>query len=167
MYDYYFEKDVALEHVCGVGAGHRHDWEHIVVFVKDDEVQYVSVSAHGNWDTRAVSDARMDGDRVKVVYHKDSISTHAFRHAHDSDDEIENHKGEWFRGQLISHNGWPSTDLRDQLYEADWGKANINLKDETFPGSLEKAKGDKDIPLDAESDDEDNSPGQPSCSISG
>lgn len=31
MYDYYFEKDTAVEHVADVG-GHRHDWEHIIVF---------------------------------------------------------------------------------------------------------------------------------------
>ncbi|KAK8118144.1 uncharacterized protein PG998_006425 [Apiospora kogelbergensis] len=29
--DYYFEKDTAVEHVADVG-GHRHDWEHIIVF---------------------------------------------------------------------------------------------------------------------------------------
>jgi hypothetical protein len=33
MHDYYFEKDVAIEYFFD--PGHRHDWEHIVVFTKD------------------------------------------------------------------------------------------------------------------------------------
>ena len=39
MYGLYFEKDQA---VAGSGlGGHRHDWEHVVVWVQDNEARYV------------------------------------------------------------------------------------------------------------------------------
>jgi hypothetical protein len=50
-HDYYFEKDVAVEHVPDSG-GHRHDWEHIAVWVKDDQAKWVSASQHGLYTFR-------------------------------------------------------------------------------------------------------------------
>lgn len=164
MYGYYFEKDVALENVCGVGAGHRHDWEHVVVWVQDNQVRYVAASAHGDYDNRPVGDIRMEGDRAKIVYHKEGPSTHAFRFGNEDDDNIENHKGVWFQGALISYEGFPDSGLRDSMIGNDWGSAAIDFSDDRFAEALEKAKGDHggDITLDTSTDDE-NSPGVPSC----
>lgn len=76
VYAYYFEKDVAVQHVSDVG-GHRHDWEHIIVFVKDGKAKIVACSIHKDYDTRKdMGSVRWDGTHPKIVYHKDGGSTH-------------------------------------------------------------------------------------------
>jgi necrosis inducing protein (NPP1) len=62
MYDYYFEKDYA-----DVG-GHKHDWEHIIVWVPDDssKKKYVCASQHGEWLCHPQEKVRWDGDHPKV-----------------------------------------------------------------------------------------------------
>ncbi|EMR64227.1 putative secreted protein [Eutypa lata UCREL1] len=141
LYDYYFEKDVAVQHVIDAG-GHRHDWEHIAVFVRDGAVQVVAASAHGDYDTKSAGDVRMDGDtHPKIVYHKDGGSTHAFRFANEADDGIENAKGVWFRGALVDWDGFPGT-TRDTLVGHDFGSASFALKDDSYQGQLDKARDD-------------------------
>jgi hypothetical protein len=50
VYALYFEKDQVL---VGPGSpGHRHEWEHIVVWEHDGWGVYVSTSAHGQYVTR-------------------------------------------------------------------------------------------------------------------
>ncbi|KAH8893423.1 NPP1-domain-containing protein [Thozetella sp. PMI_491] len=137
LYDYYFEKDVSIPYF--LDPGHTHDWEHIAVWVKDDKPQYVAASQHGNYDIRAAADVRWDGEHPKMVYHKDGASTHCFRFASADDDKIENHLGVWFRGSLVSYNGFPAG-LRDQLYAHDFGAATIALKDSTFQGNLDRSR---------------------------
>jgi hypothetical protein len=92
MYGYYFEKDTSGP-ACN---GHRHDWEHIVVWTKNDQPQYVSVSAHGGFLIKHANNVRWTGTHPKVVYHKDGGLTHAFRFATADDEAIENHRGVWF-----------------------------------------------------------------------
>ncbi|KAI5925055.1 necrosis inducing protein [Camillea tinctor] len=95
MYAYYFEKDQTALWTCGVG--HKHDWEHIAVWVKDDVAVYVSVSQHKGWDCREAKDVRWhQGNHPKAVYHQDGGLTHDFRFANTKDDDIENHMGVWF-----------------------------------------------------------------------
>ncbi len=139
IYGYYFEKDVAIPNF--IDPGHTHDWEHIAVWVRDgaSKPEYVGASQHGNYEIRAASSVRWDGDHPKIVYHKDGLSTHAFRFADASDDQIENHKGVWFRGALVSYNGFPSG-IRDRLFAHDFGAATIAIKDSTFAGNIVKAK---------------------------
>ena len=136
LYGYYFEKDVAIEHVAN--PGHRHDWEHIAVWVKDDKAEYVGASAHGSYNLRPADEVRWDGTHPKMVYHKDGGSTHAFRFGNTDDDNVENHKGVWVRSPLVSYNGFPDG-IRDQLFAYDFGAATIAFKDETFASNLEKA----------------------------
>ncbi|KAB5582999.1 necrosis inducing protein-domain-containing protein [Coniochaeta sp. 2T2.1] len=155
LYDYYFEKDVAIANFLDVG--HTHDWEHIVVWVKDGRAQYVGVSAHGKYEVKAAADVRWDGEHPKVVYHKDGAGTHAFRFANAGDDKIENAKGVWFRGALVSYNGFPAR-IRDQLFAHDFGGATIALKDSQFANNLNNAKP-AGITFDTGVDD--GSPGTP------
>ncbi|KAK3936960.1 necrosis inducing protein-domain-containing protein [Diplogelasinospora grovesii] len=136
IYDYYFEKDVAIADFWD--PGHTHDWEHIAVWVKDDKAQYVGASQHGNYEIKAAADVRWDGEHPKMVYHKDGLSTHCFRFANTADDNIENAKGVWFRGALVSYNGFP-TGIRDLLYAHDFGDATIALKDSQFPSNIQKS----------------------------
>jgi hypothetical protein len=155
LYGYYFEKDVAIQYF--LDPGHTHDWEHIAVWVRDGKAQYVGVSQHGNYQVKPASDVRWDGEHPKIVYHKDGASTHCFRFANTADDAIENHKGIWFRGSLISYNGFPAG-IRDLLFAHDFGKANIGFKDASFSGSLTRAKP-SGITFDVNADD--GSPGTP------
>jgi Necrosis inducing protein (NPP1) len=93
IYALYFEKDQAA---LGPGsAGHRHDWEHVVVWVQDDQAEYVSTSEHGSFRIHQRSAIRWDGTHPKIVYHKDGISTHAFRAANGNDEPPENHYHGW------------------------------------------------------------------------
>lgn len=137
VYGYYFEKDVALANF--LDPGHRHDWEHIQVWVKDGKAEYVSASQHGGFEIKKASDVRWEGERPKMVYHKDGVSTHAFRFGNADDDRIENHLGVWFRGALVSWNGFPGN-TRNLLAAHDFGSANWALKDGSFQGSLDRGK---------------------------
>lgn len=141
MYDYYFEKDVAIPNFPW-DPGHRHDFEHIVIFAQDDVAKVVAVSQHGDYETKLATDVRWEGSHPKVVYHKDGVSTHCFRFANSDDDEIENHLGIWFYGDLISYNGFPSTTLRDKLMSWDFGSASIGIKDSSFKVQLDYARDD-------------------------
>ena len=67
LYDYYFEKDVALQFF--LDPGHTHDWEHIAVWTRDGAAQYVAASQHGGYEVRPASSVRWDGDHPKMVYH--------------------------------------------------------------------------------------------------
>jgi hypothetical protein len=138
MYALYFEKDqVSL----GPGsAGHRHDWEHVVVWVQGEWGMYVSTSAHGGYTTRHRNDVPWDetGKHPKVVYHKDGGSTHAFRHA-GFGEWPENHKGAWQYPPLIGWDNYPAG-FRDRLTGHNFGSAQLGLRDGWFEGELNKAK---------------------------
>lgn len=143
MYGLYFEKDQAA---LGPGsAGHKHDWEHVVVWVNGGEAKYVSVSQHKGYETKAAGDIAWEETHPKVVYHKDGISTHAFRFA-SADEPPENHKGAWQRPALVSWDGYPEG-IRDKLMGADFGAAQLAIRDSHFADNLAKAKP-SDIPFD-------------------
>lgn len=137
MYGLYFEKDQALPG-SSLG-GHRHDWEHVVVWVRDGTVEYVSTSNHGSFSVHARSAVRFDGSHPKIVYHKDGISTHCFRPATSGDEPPENHRGGWQYPTLVGWNGYPAG-LREKLSSYDFGSANFGLKDGSFASHLAAAK---------------------------
>ncbi|KAL7626450.1 hypothetical protein AAE478_003222 [Parahypoxylon ruwenzoriense] len=163
LYDYYMEKDTKCKN-CLIGGGHRHEWEHVVIWVKDDKVQYVAASRHGGYTVKNVGDAAVQFDsdnHVKIVYHKEGSSTHAFRFpkTDGTDEPPENHFGKWYLSPgLISYNGFPSTQLRGKLTSYDFGTATIAFKDSEFAGNLKKAVPDG-ITFDFDLDE--NSPGTP------
>lgn len=144
VYDYYFEKDVRRPHVAGSGAGgHRHEWEHIIVFVQDGQAKIVAASRHGDYTTRAADadDVRWDGTHVKIVYHKDGSSTHAFRFANADDDRIENHLGVWFRGPLVDYDGFPSLEVRDKLMSYDFkSPIAVAINDKNIKKNIDYAR---------------------------
>jgi hypothetical protein len=128
LYSYYFEKDVTWP----LTWAHRHDWEHVIVWAKDAQAKYVSVSAHGGYHTEPANKVRFLGsNRPKVVYHRGGLRTHSFRLAEAKDEKIENATGDWFFGALISWNGFPSFAVREKLQNANFGSAHWELRDET------------------------------------
>lgn len=136
LYGSYFEKDQALP---GIElGGHRHDWEHVVVWVQDGTAKYVATSAHGNFDVYAADQIRWEGTHPKVVYHKDGIGTHCFRPATAGDEPPENHQHTWQYPPLVGWEGYPPG-LRDKLSQADFGSAHFGLRDDSFASHLQKA----------------------------
>lgn len=141
LYGFYFEKDQVIPGFDFLG--HRHDWEHVIVWVNEAAnpvvPAYVSVSAHGKYDTRPISEVRTEGPHPKIVYHKDGALTHAFRFASISDEPPENHKGTWQYPDLVSWHGYPSG-IRDILVRADFGKASFALGggDQALKNELKK-----------------------------
>ncbi|MER6387043.1 NPP1 family protein [Streptomyces sp. NPDC001523] len=137
VYALYFEKDQAIP---GIGlGGHRHDWEHVVVWIQDNQAKYVATSAHGDFNLHTRDQIRWDGTHAKVVYHKDGVGTHCFRAANTNDEPPENHRGTWQFPALVGWSGYPAT-LRDKLSQADFGSAHFGLKDDSFSSHLAKAK---------------------------
>ncbi|GAA3360361.1 NPP1 family protein [Saccharopolyspora gregorii] len=146
MYDLYFEKDQALGGVHDA-FGHRHDIEHVVIWVNDDQAKYVSTSAHGDFSTYPAEEVGFEDTHAKIIYHKDGPSTHCFRLA-GKDEEPENHYGTWQYPDLVSWENYPEG-IRDALTSADFGSASLGIKDDAFAGNLAKAKPD-DIQFDPE-----------------
>ncbi|MEU3280661.1 NPP1 family protein [Streptomyces antibioticus] len=144
LYGLYFEKDQALPGISL--GGHRHDWEHVVVWVQNNQVQYVSTSNHGSFTVHPASSIRFEGTHAKVVYHKDGIRTHCFRAANSNDEPPENHKGTWQYPPLVGWNGYPAG-LRDKLVSHNFGSAHFGLKDGSFTSHLSTAKP-SGIPFD-------------------
>ncbi|NIJ12570.1 hypothetical protein FHU38_002914 [Saccharomonospora amisosensis] len=136
VYDLYFEKDQAVPGIdC---CGHRHDIEHVVVWVHGDSAEYVSVSRHGDFVVHPRSDVAWEGSHPKVVYHKDGAGTHCFRIA-GGDEVPENHYGTWQYPDLVSWDNYPAG-IRDRLMGADFGAASFAITDSAFAGNLAKAK---------------------------
>lgn len=133
MYASYFEKDQAT--LGPLAIGHTHDWEHVVVWTNNNQVQYVSVSQHSSYQVAAASAIRFDGTHPKIVYHKDGVSTHDFRFANSGDEPPENATGGWFFPRLVGWNGYPAG-YRDKLMSADFGSATIKIKDGDFEYAL-------------------------------
>lgn len=143
VYDLYFEKDQAVPGIdC---CGHRHDIEHVVIWVRDDQARYVSVSEHGDYAVHPRSEVAWEGTHAKIVYHKDGIGTHCFRIA-GSDEVPENHYGTWQYPDLVSWENYPAG-IRDQLMGADFGAASFAISDGAFASNLAKAKP-QGIPFD-------------------
>lgn len=108
------------------------------------EVIAVGVSAHGAYTTRVPPNYMIDDlGFPMVVYHKDGVSTHAFRFADDEDIHAENAWGAYIRAPLIGHYGWPSEQLRNQMYGWDFGSASLAITDDHFLGEVTKAKPDR------------------------
>ncbi|WP_424185907.1 NPP1 family protein [Actinokineospora sp. G85] len=136
LYDLYFEKDQAVPGIdC---CGHRHDIEHVVVWVQDNQAKFVSTSAHGNYSTRGRDSVSWEGEHPKIVYHKDGAGTHCFRLASASE-APENHYGAWQYPDLVSWNNFPAG-IRDTLVNANFGSASLAIKDSAFNDNLNKAK---------------------------
>jgi hypothetical protein len=133
VYASYFEKDQAT--LGPAAIGHTHDWEHVVVWINNGQVQYVSVSQHSTYQVAPSSSVRFDGTHPKIVYHKDGVSTHDFRFANSNDEPPENATGGWFFPRLVGWNGYPDG-FRDKLMSANFGEATIKIKDGDFNYAL-------------------------------
>lgn len=136
LYDLYFEKDQAVPgwDCCG----HRHDIEHVIIWVQNDVAQYVSTSAHGKYSTYSRDKVAWEGTHAKIIYHKDGASTHCFRLA-GFNEQAENHYGVYQYPDLVSWDRFPAG-VRDILVNANFGSASLAIKDGAFNHNLGIAK---------------------------
>lgn len=139
IYALYFEKDQAGPGTDAVG--HRHDWESVVVFVKQGEERprYLAASRHGQYSTHRINEVPMDGNHVKIVYHKDGTITHTFRFAKWGEDtEAWGRGNKWDTPTLVDILKMEPTP-RNALWSSRWGKANLPLG-ASFADNLNKAR---------------------------
>jgi hypothetical protein len=122
-------------------SGHVHDWENAVVFVKNNTIRRVAVSANGRY--HSTSKPLLQDGHPLIVYHKLFLRTHSLRLAKDKDlKKVKNHYGEWVIADLVGWDGYPSKEFKESLLNHKFGKANFHLRDGQFEWSLEKAAKD-------------------------
>lgn len=150
FYELYFEKDQAV-YLTFLG-GHRHDVETVIVWTLkgngQELISHVSTSAHGSFDTRAMSGLQQHNGHPLVVYHKDGIRTHAFRFASATDKanvEFRGNWGEFYAPNIISHYRalahWDSnertrhernTQYRMVLEQSNFGSASFKTRNDSL-----------------------------------
>jgi hypothetical protein len=133
FYALYFEKDQLFNYF---GGGHRHDWEHAAVWTTNGAVTHGSYSAHGDLYTKPASELPFENGHLKIVYHKDGITTHALRFA-QSNEYAENPYGSFLTPTIISWyqlegDGLNNQAMRNKLNTYDYGSATIPMKDSKF-----------------------------------
>ncbi|KAJ8109692.1 hypothetical protein OPT61_g7275 [Boeremia exigua] len=126
LYGYYFEKDEG----GSLASGHKHDWEHLVVWTLNSEARYLAWSAHGNYYVNKPNAVEWQGNNPKFVVHRDRGTTHAFRRS-DRNEPPENALGKWIRSPLVSLERTNKI-LKDKMLTHDWGHAHPDLTDERF-----------------------------------
>lgn len=140
FYALYFLKD----QVTALGGGHRHDWEYAAVWTTDGVVTHGGYSAHGDLTNAAVASLPMQYGHLKIVYHKDGVSTHAMRFA-KSGETAENPYGQFVTPAIVSWyevkgDGLGNEAMRNKLNAFDYGSATIPLRDNNFLTNLNTYK---------------------------
>jgi hypothetical protein len=125
-------------------GGHRHDWEYAAVWTKNGVITHGSVSVHGELQTKAASELPFENGHMKVVYHKDGVSTHALRFA-NSNERAENPYGRFVTPTLISWDnlygdGLDNRTMVAELNSFNYGHASIPCKDSNFLDNLNRFK---------------------------
>ena len=141
IYSLYFEKDQLFHYV---GGGHRHDWEHAAVWTKNGVVTHGTYSSHGNQITKSAAEVPFENGRLKIVYHKDGITTHALRFA-KNDEYAENPYGSFLTPTIVSWyemegDGISNATMRALLNSFDYGSAVLPIKDDRFLGNINEGK---------------------------
>lgn len=132
MYAYYFPKDNGF---IIPSIGHRHDWEHAVVFVRNineanEAIVGAAYSAHGGVSsTRTPNKA---GDQVYVSYGYNGSVTHSLEEGSGGTND---------QHVLISWDNLPSAS-KTTLNNQSFGSAVVPLKDTTdrFNSLIEQAR---------------------------
>ncbi|KAG7394279.1 hypothetical protein PHYBOEH_005416 [Phytophthora boehmeriae] len=129
MYSWYFPKDQP-----STGLGHRHDWEHVVIWIDNPDVANpkiiaVTPSAHNGYSKYAPPPAdSMAGLAAKINYESHWPVNHALGMTT---------KGGEFQDLIM----WEqlTDDARRALNEVKWGAANVPMNDGNFQNKLKKA----------------------------
>lgn len=136
MYSYYFPKDGGYP-VAEIG--HRHDWENVIVFVKNVNSKYnaktekivgAAYSAHGGISTTTKPNKSSTHIYVNYAYHK-SV-THSMK---------EGTEGSFSKMVLIDWSHLPALSKKT-LNNQSFGKAGVPFKDQgnRFDNKIEEAR---------------------------
>ncbi|WP_110589457.1 NPP1 family protein [Microbacterium suaedae] len=127
MYAWYFPKDSPSS-----GLGHRHDWEHVLVWVDDPhaaepQIEKLSFFRHGSYTHVDATTANTEGTHPTIAYYHTWPLNHTIW-------ETENVGG---TQPLI---GWDdlTAAARDALTTVDLGAANVSIHDAGFASHLER-----------------------------
>ena len=119
MYAYYFPKDNGR---IIASFGHRHDWEHVFVFVQDlgnvskEKIVGAAYSAHGG--VSATTNPNRDGKQIYINYDYNGSVTHSF---------VEGNSGSNAGHVLISYNRLPQA-AKDTLDNQSFGNAIVPFR---------------------------------------
>ncbi|NES17670.1 MAG: sugar-binding protein [Symploca sp. SIO3E6] len=155
FYALYFEKDQAayspfevpsvdIPDIGTLSNGHRHDWEVVAVWTKDNVITHGSVSHHGKPKLRKASDIPFENGHMKVVYHQHNVRTHAFRFA-SRNERAENPYRRFVTPTIVSWyslvgDGINNYGMRSRLNSFDYGHANLQIVDRNFANKLNQFK---------------------------
>jgi Necrosis inducing protein (NPP1) len=140
FYALYMMKD----QVTVFGGGHRHDWEHAAVWTTNGVVTHGGYSAHGKLYNKPLAELPMQDGHLKIVYHKDGVSTHAMRFA-KQDEVAENPYGMFLMPNVTSWytlqgDGIDNPTMRARLNSFDYGSATIPVRDDNFLDNLNTSR---------------------------
>ncbi|OWY91399.1 Necrosis inducing protein NPP1, partial [Phytophthora megakarya] len=119
--------------------GHRHDWEHVIVWIDNPEILEpkilaVTPSAHSGYSAQVPPDAdKVEGTSVKVNYESKWPINHALGSTT---------KGGDYQDLIMWHQ--LNEAARQGLQNTNFGKANVPMKDGNFERKLDKAWPFKD-----------------------
>ena len=119
MYAYYFPKDNGR---IFASLGHRHDWEHVFVFVQDlgnlnnEKIVGAAYSAHGG--VSVTTNPNRDGKQIYINYDYNGSVTHSF---------VEGSNGSNSGHVLISYNRIPQA-AKDTLENQSFGNAIVPFR---------------------------------------
>ncbi|TMW61898.1 hypothetical protein Poli38472_010961 [Pythium oligandrum] len=153
MFALYFEKDQVMPLFSILG--HRHDFEHAIVWTTNGNVTHGSASTHGRSRTKRARKIPREGQHLKFVYHKASVLTHSMRFAMKHDVEAENSYGRFVLPSVVSWytmHGNVSLDnekMRTLVDHSTFGDAHHPELEGDFVRNLNKARP-FDYPIFAE-----------------
>lgn len=146
MYAWYFPKDMAMLGSWPIsGAGHRHDWENVIIWLDNNRFAGAAYSQHGDYEIRGINDSRniFNNGRLVVEYDRDA-GTHAMQPA-------SNNSGVRYPGVSWSR---LTSAARNTLNTISWGSAVFPMGNnflgyvaESIPSNLTNDYGlsDQDI----------------------
>lgn len=133
MYAWYFPKD---QNVDGpANGGHRHDWEHIVVWLSSQDssarVIGISYSGHGGYTkhSRAAGNIAFDGNRPKVGYSNYGGMNHSLRSERNGSGG----------GQNMVNWSRLTSAARNALQNTNFGRATCPIKDGYFEDRIDES----------------------------
>lgn len=143
LYAFYFEKDQPSTSPLG---GHRHDWEHVIMWTKDKVPQFMTISDHrgvrefdlkyshpgDKWNSNL---RNTSGKRYNVRYWRTdgSVSTNSFDAITTSDKD--------FPGEYVHYTNWDQLNSKQKAALAgNWASAVSRIGDNNFAKYLRDHK---------------------------
>ncbi|TGO25517.1 hypothetical protein BPAE_0078g00160 [Botrytis paeoniae] len=129
MYAWYFPKDQPAS--GNVVGGHRHDWEHVVVWVNNPALPnptLIGAAASGHGSLKKTTNPQRQGDRVKVEYYVSFPTNHELQFTDTLGRDL----------PMMWYDFLPAAS-KTALQNTSFGKAVCPFNDANFANNLAKA----------------------------